>query len=342
MISIARFMRGNGSAEPGSAELDSKCEAGSPVASLCACVLEYVGIYVFSGEFSRFRPQLEETKHVLAAEIGETEAARVAESVRAMLSEYSQTAQETLQKSAIEMQQMVGVLGNALAVLSGGSERSVSRLQRIQDTLRRTSTIQDVSALKASLRDVVQFIGEESSREQRALLGEKAGLETHVVHFRELLAGNPNRKLKGRGEGIRAISDSLAAPAPGKTVCVMAYVFDRLTAIVNRYGPDAVDDLFLQLIRERLQPVAPANTAFRWSPSGIVGIARMAPDLDGLKAEMARLNRAPLVCQIALGGRTAVLKVGLSHLVMEAREPSLDQMIGEIDRFTRLVNAGAE
>jgi len=325
MISIARYLRENRDGPAGSATADS------PVyAALCASILDYIGVYVFTGEFSHLRPKLEENRRALAADIREMKATQVDESVRGVLSGYNRIAQQALQTNAVEMQQMVSVLGHALTVISGGSERSASRLRGIQETLRDTSTIQDVAALRASLRDVVQLIGEESSQEQQTILREREGIETQVVRFRELLAGNPHRKLMGRDVCIRAISDSTG----NGRVWVMAFFFDQLKGIVQRYGPEVVDDIFQQLIRGRLQPIAPESMAFRWSPSGIVGIAQIESDAAKLQVEMAKLNRAPLVCRIALGNRTAVLNVALSHLLLEVTGP-LDQLIADIDRFTR-------
>ncbi len=349
MISIRRYIQ-----EFGSLPTDATGPAPSHVlVDLFASILDYIGVYVFAGEFTGLRLQLQPPKSRIHPDLTMPEAAEIDESVRASLSDYNRTAQETLQNTAIEMQQMVGVLGHALTVLSSGSERSVSRLRRIQDTLHRASTIQDISALRASLREAVQLIGEESSKERQSSAREREGIETQVVRFRELLAGNPNRRLQNREEGIRAISDSVATQMPGRRIWALVFVFDQLKAITQRYGPEAVDDLFLQLIRERLQPLAPSNTAFRWTESAIVAIAQLERDPEEIRSGMAGLNRTPLVCRVSLGNRTAVLRVGLSHMAVHftgspGKEPHsvatglqtlsadscLNRFIAEIDGFT--------
>jgi GGDEF domain-containing protein len=240
------------------------------------------------------------------------------------------------------MQQMMGVLGHALTVISGDSDRTVGRLQRIQETIQRTATLQDITLLRASLRDIVQLIGEESSKERQAGMREREGLESQVVRFRERVAGHPNRRLPGRVEAIRALSDSVASVPAGNTVWVLAFVFDQLKAIVQRYGAEATDDLFLQVLRERLQPLAPAYTAFRWSPNALVGVVQFQSGTETVQADMARLNQAPLVYRVSLGGRTAVLKVGLSHLSLEASGPrfsSIERLVEGVDGFTGYAGA---
>jgi len=207
-----------------------------------------------------------------------------------------------------------------------------------------------VGALRASLRDVVRLIAEESSKEQQALTREREAIETHVVRFRDIVAGNPNRRLRGREEGIRALSDFQALRESRKMVWIMAFVCENLRGIVQRYGPEVTDDLFLQLIRERIHPIAPNCSTFRWSPSAVVSLAALEADQAGLQSRMASLNQAPLVCRLALGNRTAMVKVGLSHLLLDAspstepsgspvasdasRQYSTDRLIAEIDRFT--------
>lgn len=329
MISIRRYLR-----EYGAATATGHPDNAPVLLRLCGSILDYVGVYVFAGEHSPLREKLQATGSALGEGVSSETAAEIDESVREILSGYSRSVQENQQNAAIEMQQMVGVLGHALTVLSSGSERSVLRLQRIQETLVRTSAIQDISALRASLRDAVQLIGEESSKERQHGAREREGIEAQVVRFRELLAGNPNRRLQGRENAIRALGDCLAEAGTGRRVWALVFVFEQLTAIIQRYGPDVVDELFLHLIQERLQPVAPANSAFRWSASGILGVAMTELDSEAMQAAMANVNRAPLVCRVALGGRTAVLRVGLAHLAVPVSDGQLDHVVEEIDRFT--------
>lgn len=338
MISIRRYLR-----EPGNPAAVAEPAPGSAVLSeLCASILDHIGVYLLTGEYIGWRSRIDEPRNRLNAELQETEAAEIGQAVKSVLTDYNRAAQEAVQNTAIEMQQMVGVLSHALTVISGDSDRAVSRLRRIQETIQRTSSIQDVALLRASLRDIVQLIGEESSKERQFRTREREGLETQVVRFRELLAGNPNRRLPDRAEAIRGIRDLAMSAAPGKKVWVVAFALEQLGGMIQRYGVEAVDDLFFLLIRERLQPLGASCLSFRWGMSGIVGLLQLERELAEIQADMARLNRAPIIYRVALGNRTAVLKVGLSHMVREAPAPqgeaefacAMEQLAAEIDRFT--------
>jgi hypothetical protein len=184
------------------------------------------------------------------------------------------------------------------------------------------------------LSGAVQLIRDEIVREQQTAAHHRERFETEVGKIREMVSCNPNRALPGRAECVRTVSDSLGAVLPGKALYAVAFVVHGLTEIVQRYGPTAVDDLFLLLIRERLQPVASANTAYRWTNSSLVGLFQAGADRESLKSEIAALNRKPLVYRVELGNRTAVVKVGLSHLVADVTAFGTDALVTEIDRFT--------
>jgi GGDEF domain-containing protein len=337
MISIRRYMQDRKSPVCASGDSGTEPKPSMGFFHLYSRLLEHLSrCLVTNGGSSQFQPQLAELQAALHPDPSEDEAKRFDESARAIVAGHDRVTRESLMNMAIQMQHVVGVLGQALEALSGGTDRSVSRLQKIQETLHRTSCIQDVSTLRASLSDAVQFIRNESFRECQESARERENFESEAARIREMVAGNPNRRLPGRNEAVREVQDLRSTDMPGKATFVIVFVFEQLKAIVHRYGPEAVDDLFLLLIRERLQPIAPENTAYRWSASSLVAILQRAPDVSRLKAEMAAANREPLVHRIALGSRTATLKVGLSHLVLPANDASPDFLVGEIDRFTNV------
>jgi hypothetical protein len=325
--------------EPGS---EHRAEpAGSPdcavPAGLCAAILDQIGAYVLQGEAaSELRARLEAVRAPIQGEITPEQAIRVEEGVRGVLSACAARDRESAQRTAVETQHVVGVLNMALMVLAGGSERSLSRLQRIQASLQRTSLIRDAEGLRASLADATKLIREEAAREQVSAEQDLAGLEAQVVRVRERLAANPVRRLPGRAEAIRALAD-WPARIPGATLCLVALSIDQIKALVQRYGPEPVDELFFQLIRERVQPLAPACASWRWSQGCIVSMFEHSGDYERLQADLAELCRAPLVYRMTLGSRTAVLKVAVSHLLTAAPRlqcgESPDALVLQIDKF---------
>jgi hypothetical protein len=344
MVSIRKYLEMRGDGRDGPADPRRAASAGAEcvvLAGLCAALLDQIGSYVLQGEpAAELRARLERAKAPIQGEITAEEAVRVEEVVRGVLSACAARDRESAQRTAVETQHVVGVLNMALMALAGGSKRSVSRLQRIQTSLQRTSLIRDTEGLRASLADAMKLIREEAAREQVSAERDLAGLEAQVVRIREQLAANPVRRLPGRAEAIRALAD-WPPPVQGSALCVIALSIDQIKALAQRYGGEPVDELFFQLIRERVQPLAPACVSWRWSQGCIVSLFDHAGDPEHLQADLAELCRAPLVSHMTLGGRTAVLKVAVSHLVTAAPRPPTEEsnrtLVLQLDKF-----AGAE
>jgi len=345
MVSIRKYLEMNcdgrdilaGPRQFGAAGADCAVLAG-----LCAAILDQIAAYVLQGEpASELRARIESAKARIQGEVTAEEAVRVEEVVRGALSACAARDRESAQRTAVETQHVVGVLNMALMALTGGSKRSVSRLQRIQTSLQRTSLIRDAEGLRASLADAMKLIREEAVREQATAEREFAGLEAQVVRIREQLAANPVRRLPGRAEAIRALVDRAPLRIPGAALYAIALSIDQIKALVQRYGGEPVDELFFQLIRERVQPLAPACASWRWSQGCIVSVFEHAGDREHLQSDLAELCRGPLVYRMMLGDRTAVLKVAVSHLLTVAPCPatgdSLQPFVSQIDKF-----AGAE
>jgi hypothetical protein len=133
---------------------------------------------------------------------------------------------------------------------------------------------------------------------------------------------------------VRNISEGLQSVPPDHALYVIAFAFDQLYAVERRYGPEAAEDVMFRLIRERVQPLAPANSAYRWTPQSLVAVFERPRDFKQLQSAVEALNRAPLVQRISQGNTTALVTLNPSHLVAEGRTGLHDALIEEVDRFT--------
>jgi hypothetical protein len=136
---------------------------------------------------------------------------------------------------------------------------------------------------------------------------------------------------------VTRISDSLKGVITGEALYVVAYLCDRLNAITQRYGPGVTDELISLLVEQRLKPVMPENAMYQWTSSSLVAVFTRPRDEDKLRKEVVNLNRTPLVHKLALGGRTAVLTLAPSHLVLEGISGSPSRLIEQVDKFTGAV-----
>ncbi|HZU24258.1 MAG TPA: hypothetical protein VFA04_01980 [Bryobacteraceae bacterium] len=280
-----------------------------------------------------FKSALEELRRDLNTDLDLEKAASIEESAARILARHIALAQQKSATHAVEIQHVIGMLHQALLVLAGGSERSLSRLQQIHQSLQATSRMQDVAGLRASLAETMRFISEETKREQERAEKERGELQEDFGRIRAH-AGVSEAALPGRPEGVRHIDSEFGAIAPGSALYLVAFRFERLQAIIQRYGPEAADALLFRVVSDRVHPLAATGLSFRWNANSLVAVFQRARDMAKVVAEAAALNRAPLVHRMLLGNRTATLTVNPSHLVVEGGESGPEPVIAEVDQFT--------
>jgi hypothetical protein len=330
MISIRKYL--DRTDKPHDSNQDSET---SGLYSLYSALLDDLDQRILTkSRFHSLNARFAEIRAEVSPDLGEAEAAGLASRSSAVLADYEKALQQQATSAAIEMQHIVGMLNQALMVLAGGSERSLSRLKNIQTSLEKASYLQDIVALKSSLSDTMQFVREETIREQQSAAREKELFEKDLAKAKEFLELTRSGLL-GREDGRRALAGILREIPSGMAVYAVAFVFERMQSVIQRYGPEVAEEMMMLLIKERLQALAPDVPAYRWNPSSVVAFVVTEPDLAGLRARAEALNRAQLVHRAAVGSRTAVLTLKPSCLVIEAAGRP-DVLVEELDRFTGL------
>jgi hypothetical protein len=313
---------------------DVQPAAAEALLLLTAGLMESIAEQVLNGkEHSQLRSEFDTLRAQLGPALQGEAAAVMRASAEHVLRQYATAVRQDATNRTIEMQHILEVLNQTLTGVASGSERSMSRLHKIQGSLQRASVMHDMTSLKSCLAETMQFIRTEAHREQEVSTRQMADLETELGAAREV-ANRFRPTLPGRPEGVRYICEELKAVPPQLSVCVLAYRFERLHALTQRYGADASEELLFRMIRERVQPLAPSGVSFRWSPSSLVAVFQHDRTLPEVVARAAALNRTPLVYRLPLGNRTATLTVHPSHLVAEASPGSAKSLIAEADAFT--------
>jgi len=309
-------------------------ESGEALHALLCGVLGAINQHVLTGDAcGPQRLEVAQIKEAVRPGWSAEEALRAETALSQILVEHYETVQRSATALTIEMQHIFAMLNQALIVLGEGRDRSVARVTRILESLSRISMIEDMVALKSRLAETVRFLEAESAKAHESAAQELAGFEKEVGEIREFL-GSTRTELGGRPEGVSKIEESLKKVVPGEALYLVAFRFDRLQSVSQRYGPAVADELIFRIIKERLQPVAPGDTAYRWTLSSLVAVFRRLRSLAALRTEVAKLNGAPLVHRIALGNRTAVMTLTPSHLVAEGVSESPAQLIEQVDLFT--------
>ena len=324
MISIRKYLdRGNQTRET------EELPEDPGLYNLYSALLEDVDQRVLTkARFQTLNTRLSDLRNQVSPGLSSEEMLRIAMQSSQILADYERAVQQQATTTAVEMQHIVGMLNQALMVLAGGSERSVSRLKTIQSSLENALYLKDILALKSSVSETTQFVRDESAREQQAAAKEKEIFEKDLAKAKEFLVA-ARSGLLGRADGVGAIAGLVST---AHRTCAVIFLFDKMQSVVQRYGSDVAEELIMLLISERLVPLAPGATVYRWSSSSIVAVVPNVPDLASLRARAVALNHAQLVHRAAVGSRTAVLTLRPSYLIADAETP--DGLVAEIDRFT--------
>jgi hypothetical protein len=333
MVSLRKYLYG-ATPKGGGTALEAEEPVGSPVMSgFARDVLDCIARYVFGSKAEEAQQaQIAGLRDALHDAWTPPEASGAAETVRSLMAQKAEEVQEKSVRQAVEMQHIFGMFNEALITLAEGKDRSVARLNRVQEYLQQAGKIEDIVAIRSMLSETVRFVKTESAQAQESASRELARFEQEAGKLREFIGGQ-RLELGGRPEGVARIREVLGSLPPGEGLFVVVFLLDRLQSFVQRYGANVAEELVLKVIKERVQPLSSGQTTFRWTPASLAAIFTGRWDITSLRKQVSDLNAAPLVHRIAVGGRKAALTMKPSHMVAEGLLGLPDQLVDLVDNF---------
>jgi hypothetical protein len=216
--------------------------------------------------------------------------------------EFRRAKQVVAHQQTEEVQKILGMLQQTIEVLSRGTDRSMTRLRRIESQIRSASQISEIVALRERLRSCVDQIRDEAAAEQRDFAKTRSGLE------RDLLLAQESAALARGGIPGRSQAEQRIAEAAGVAPLVLV-LLDRLPPIKARYGTGVSERYFSSFLGELTGRLPSPKKIFRWNERTLM--VELPADEAGDMSESALRNRLadmPRVVQVDVGGRVAVLE----------------------------------
>lgn len=246
------------------------------------------------------------------------------------LSAYRVKLEEVRRAQSSELNHMLASLHQTIAVLSGGNQRTVQRLQKIGQDLERAAAIEDIVALKSRLADCLQYVRDETAREKNEAARNLALMRETLAKARESIdffrSGVP-----GRADAEQALRNP-----PGDIFSSFAAVFvlDRYHAIASRFGAETAEaalEAFMQDLRDK---IAGPKRMFRWNDRSLVLLLERPCPKPELAADIRKVNWAALEKNVEVGNRVAVLSLSNHWAVFSLNElPDREALIAQIDQF---------
>jgi hypothetical protein len=287
--------------EPELAEVDIR----PSLAHLAAVLVSEIGSGSLDGSDPAFGPLSESVAGIR----GRLEAAATAEEIETIETEVRRVFDELRRaKDAVErrqtkeVQNMVGMLQQTIEALARGSERSVTRLRRIESQVRSASQLGEIVALRDRLRVCVDRIRDEAVAEQREFAKTRSELERDFLMARESVA------LARGGIPGRSQAEQRLADAPGASPLAVV-LLERLPAIKARYGAGVSERYFSGFVGELMARLPAPRKAFRWNEGAV--LVELPGDKSAQAGESALrdcLAGLPRSLRVDVGGRVAVLE----------------------------------
>ncbi len=249
------------------------------------------------------------------------------------IEEFRRRANEASRNQFREMTRMLATMNEALLLLAAGSDRTVGALKQMETTLEHASKLNDISSLKSKVNEVVAAISRETVREREDSARAISTLQQQISAARSTFS-SIGAEFADREHAIGVFRQALAPGARPSMACV--FVLQRIRAIVARYGKEAAVELLHELIRARIQPLAPESASFLWSEDSAVLLIEN-PDLSVLKDQIRAQVEPPFEHRLVAGGRLVTLNASVRSVLLPIHD-SPEFMAAEIDRF---VSGGA-
>lgn len=216
--------------------------------------------------------------------------------------EFRRAKQEVERRQTEEVRKIVAMLQQTIEALSRGSDRSVTRLRRIESQIRSASQLSEIVALRDRLRSCVEQIRDDAAAEQREFAKTKSELE------RDFLLAQEGIALSRGGTPGRAQAEQRLAEAAGAAPLALV-LLDRLPAIKARYGTGVSERYFAGFLGELMGRLPSPKQTFRWNERTVMVELPVGKGAGMSEAELRDcLAGMPRAVQVDVGGRVAALE----------------------------------
>lgn len=277
--------------------------------------------------YAGLRPNWGNLLQMLKCMEGPADLARFHAQASVVLAERQRLEAEREQTQGQDVRHMLGVLNEALLSLASGNEGSVDRLRRVETALHRTSQLNDLAAMKASLTETMRRVREETEQTRTEGAGTLQKLDAELQKAR--VASQRLLGLPGRAEAIIRL-EGAAAPGAAPSLAV-ACQLERLRIIRSRYGAPIADDLLMAFAHSSAQE--DGDQAYRWAEDAVVTLHCTEETAQEKRGRLEGKYAKPFEHKVMTGGRAALLSVSVRWLCKSPAEAGLSSVTEEFDQF---------
>jgi GGDEF domain-containing protein len=233
---------------------------------------------------------------------------------------------------AAEFQEMVRMLSRTLLDITRESAHAGENLSKIEKDLDAIAGLDDLRSIKSKLRDSLQSIAKESSRQRDSARKVSEGLHARLRSVpSETGVVDSVTGLGSAAEAERIIAEALGTES---SVYVAVLCMERLNAINLSFGYAVGDRLMLQFAQDVAQRLSAADTLFRWRGPTLVAVMDRPVKIHDVRIEVSRFVGQRREQVVRIQERTVLLPVAARTTVISLKETtSLEEVIDRLSAF---------
>ncbi len=306
-------------------------------ARLCQLLLQAVAAHAVEADaagLEAFRADLRRLQESLGRPPSAAEALTIAGAATRAIAEYNQRASRFLGARVGELQEMLGMLTDAISVIASGSERSVARLQQIERKVERAAKTESLQALKGQLGECLealrQEVVEQKQHSTRAVQDLRERL-SQIPSLASWAALDPLTGLPGRPQAEEHLRKALTE---GQQFYVAVFVVDQIRAVNESFGYAAGNHMLKEFSEHLRARLGPADLLFRWSEAAFAALLDRREHADEVSSEMSRILSGRRDVCYQFQDRSVLLPIAAAVQVLPAGATS-EELIRQTEEFVR-------
>lgn len=327
MISIKKYMSGNSK---------ESIEAYERMAQL---LLQAIGLHAVEGDradYDLFRTSVTDLQASLAEDPSPTNILVSTGTAVKALQDYNRRASNSIRARGIELQNIVGMLTQAMSQISTGSEVSIHRLRDLQQQIEHASMVEDMRTLRTRLSECLETIRTETVRQRddskRLVTELDQGLKKTQEPMEIQPAGEAD-PLTGIPMRPQAEQAMRRACEEGDHTYAALFLLDRIQAISSRFGFALGDQVVLFFLQHLSQGLSAEDQIFRWSPGGFLALLKRQESATHVRNELGKFLSRRLEQSFAVGDRSVVVPIGTTWVAVPLFESSFSESVHKLEVF---------
>jgi GGDEF domain-containing protein len=251
---------------------------------------------------------------------------------------YNRGVQRSLHSQVKELQSIVSLFTRSMLHISKGSASSATNLRQIERQIEKSAQVEDLRAIKTQLELSLKGICDEAEQQEargasidnhiRATMSrpESAAVLAEAVSDIDLVTGLPS---------FQTIPPALcAAIAGGRNAYAVLLCVDRIEIINSRFGSTSGDRVLISLGERLVQRFTGTDLLFRWRGPGFLAIIERTESEMAVRDEIARAVSARLEQEIELGGRSVLLPISSSWVLVPLKNSNAEAVLKKLEVFS--------